>query len=269
MPKVLSLDKSLSLLEVVLQNKEGIGTRALQQKLSYNVATIHNIAMTFCARGYLRQDPASRHFFPGMRLMLLGRHPDYLRAMTASAAPIADEVAERMNESVLLASTDHGRIINLRYIPGKQALRVHEPEDLSDLSYCTGFGKVLLASLSEPELEAYLRDTRLEQFTPNTLVTPEAIRRELLKVRRLGYAETHDEYCEGISAVAVPIHDPWGSIIASIGASAPSLRMRKSGRFQESLQGLQWAAGRIEQIWAHQIRSEPVKKRGARKKEPL
>lgn len=266
MPRVISLDKSLSLLEAVLRSKEGIGTRALQQKLGYNVATIHNIAMTFCARGYLRQDPESRHFSPGMRLMLVGRHPGYLRALTASAAPIADEVALRLNESVLLASTDHGRVINLKYIPSRQALRVQEPEDLSDHAYCTAFGKVLLASLSEPELEAYLRETRLEQFTPNTIAEPSALRRELQKVRQLGYAETHDEYCEGVSAVAVPIHDPWGSIIASIGASAPSLRMRKVGEFEKSLQGLRNAAAQIEHIWSQQRRSEPVKKRGVRKK---
>ncbi len=265
MPKVLSLDKSLSLMEAVFESKEGIGTRALQQKLGYNVATIHNIAMTFCARGYLRQDPQSRHFFPGMRLMLLGRHPGYLHALTVSAAPIVDEVAERLNESVLLAAIDHGRIINLKYVPGKQALRVQEPEDLSDHSYCTGFGKVLLASLSEPELETYLRETRLKQFTPSTIATPKALRTELQRVRKQGYAETHDEYCEGISAVAVPIHDPWGAIIASVGASAPSLRMRKAGQFAKSLKGLRDAAARIEQIWGHQIPSKPTKKRGVQK----
>jgi DNA-binding IclR family transcriptional regulator len=266
MPNLLSLEKSLSLLEAVFQSKDGIGTRTLQQMLGYNVATVHNIARTFCARGYLRQDVESKRFFPGMRLMLLGRHPSYLRSLTASAAPIVEEVAERLNESVLLASIDHGRVINLKYVPGNHALRVQEPEDLSDHSYCTGFGKVLLASLSEPELEAYLRDTPLEKFTRKTIATPQALRKELQKVRRQGYAETHDEYCEGISAVAVPIHDPWGSIIASIGASAPSLRMRKARQFEESLRGLQNAASRIEGIWGQEFHSQPAKKTDGRKK---
>ena len=266
MPKVLSLEKSLSVLEAVFQSKEGIGTRALQQKLGYNVATVHNIAMTFCARGYLNQDPASRHFFPGMRLMLLGRHPSYLRSLTASAAAVVDEISEQLNESVLLGSIDHGRVLNLKYVPGKQALRVHEPEDVSDHSYCTAFGKVLLASLPEAELDAYLRETRLEQFTPNTISTPEGLRAELHKVKKQGYAQTRDEYCEGISAVAVPIHDPWGSIIASIGASAPTLRMRKARQFEESLKGLQSAAARIEKIWGEEMHEGPPKAAASRKK---
>lgn len=266
MPKVLSLDKSLSVLEAVFQSKDGVGTRALEQKLGYNVATVHNIAMTFCHRGYLRQDPTSKHFFPGMRLMLLGRHPSYLRSLTASAAAVVDEVAERLNESVLLGSIDHGRVLNLKYVPGKQALRVHEPEDVSDHSYCTAFGKVLLSSLPEQEFETYLRETKLEQFTPNTIATQDELRRELQKVREQGFAQTRDEYCEGISAVAVPIHDPWGSIIASIGASAPTLRMRKARQFEESLQGLKEAAARIGRIWGDELHAESAKKNGTRKK---
>jgi len=266
MPKVLSLDKSLSVLEEVFQSKDGVGTRALEQKLGYNVATVHNIAMTFCHRGYLRQDPVTRHFFPGMRLMHLGRHPSYLHSLTASASAIVDEVAERLNESVLLGSIDRGRVLNLKYVPGKQALRVHEPEDVSDHSYCTAFGKVLLSSLSEEELETYLREIKLEQFTPNTITTQENLRRELEKVREQGFAQTRDEYCEGISAVAVPIHDPWGTIIASIGASAPTIRMRKARQFEESLRGLQDAAARIGRIWGDELHGESTKKKGARKR---
>jgi DNA-binding IclR family transcriptional regulator len=253
MPKVLSLDKSLSVLEAVFQSKKGIGTRSLEKKLGYNVATIHNIAMTFCHRGYLRQDPLTRHFFPGMKLMLLGRHPSYLRSLTASAAAIVDEIADRLNESVLLGSIDHGRVLNLKYVPSKQALRVQEPEDVSKHSYCTAFGKVLLASLPEAELAVYFKETGLEQFTPHTISTEESLRVELQKVREQGYAMTGDEYCEGISAVAVPIHDPWGSIIASIGASAPTLRMKKPRQLEESLHSLQEAATRIERIWSEEM----------------
>lgn len=261
MPKISSLDKSLSVLEAIFKCKEGIGTRALQQKLGYNVATIHNIAHTFCDRGYLRQDSKSRHFFPGLRLMVLGRHPSYLHALTTSAAAIVNEVAEKLDESVLLASIDHGRVLNLKYVPSKQALRVHEPEDVSDHSYATAFGKVLLTSLSETDLETYFRDHKLQAFTPKTLATPEKLRAELAKVRKQNFASTCDEYCEGVSAVAVAIRDPWGSIIASIGASAPTLRMQKKGHFDENLAALSHAATAIECIWSETMRSDPPKSR--------
>ena len=260
MPKVLSLDKSLSMLELIFQCRDGIGTRDLARRLNFNVATVHNIAMTFCNRGYLRQDPGSKHFYPGLRVMLLGRHPLFLDSLTSSASPIVDELAGRLNESILLGSIDHGRVLNLKYVPSPQALRVHEPEDISDYSYCTAFGKVLLASLPEAELEAYLRKTRLRQFTPKTICNPSGLRDELQKVRNLGCAQTRDEHSQGVSAVAVPIHDPWGMVIASLGASAPTVRMQKAGQFKKTLTELRRATAAIEQIWGEAMENKPQKK---------
>lgn len=237
------------MLEAIFQHRDGIGTRALAQQMQLNVATVHNIAQTFCARGYLRQDPESKVFYPGVRLMLLGRHPTYLRSLSLSAAATVEAVAARLNESVLLASIDHGRIMNLKYVPSSQALRVQESEDMSAHSYATAVGKLLLASFTDSELETYLRETRLEQFTPRTLAAPEKLKEELKKVRQQGYSETNDEFCEGLSAVAVAIRDPWGTIVAGLGASAPTVRLQKKDQWQLTLDELRGAVGEIEKQW--------------------
>ncbi|QYY36878.1 IclR family transcriptional regulator [Ruficoccus sp. ZRK36] len=258
MPRVNTLDKSLSIMEAVFQAPDGIGTRALAAKLDLNVATVHNIARTFCERGYLRQDPKTKLFHPGARIPLMGRHPSGLRPLTLAAGPFVREAADILNESVLLGAIDHGRIINLQYIPSKQALRAHEPEDVSDHSHCTAFGKVLLASLPENELEIYLHHTPLAAFTRNTLNSVDALRAELVNVRQQGYAKTRDEFCEGISAVAVPIHSPWGHVIASIGTSAPSLRMNKDGLFDKCLSTLKKAAQEIETVWGQSVNATPA-----------
>lgn len=249
MPKVSSLDKSLLLLEAVLGSAGGIGTRGLTKLLGYNVATVHNIAMTFCARGYLRQDPLTKRFHPGARLAVLGHQPEGLQHLGELAAPIVESVARDLNESVLLGKIDGNRILNLKYVPSRQALRAQEPEDVSEHSYCTAFGKVLLASLPSGALDNYIRETPLRALTPFTLATPEALLPELDRVRERGYARTKDEYCEGVSAVAVPIRNPWGETIASIGASAPTLRMEKNEQFDLTLKTLREAAASIEEAW--------------------
>jgi len=189
--------------------------------------------------------------------MLLGRHPSFFYSLSASASGVVDELAGRLNESILLGSIDHGRVRNLKYVPSKQALRVDEPADVTDHSYCTAFGKVLLASMPEQDLENYLRDTKFQQFTPNTICDPTDLRRELEKVRRDDYAQAKDEYYEGVSAIAVPIRDPWNSVIASLGASAPSVRMQKAGQFEENLVALRESASTIERIWSEAMCADP------------
>lgn len=249
MPDVLTLDKSLTLLETVFASSNGIGTRTLASRLRMNVATAHNIARTFCKRGYLRQDAASKLFFPGFRMMILGRHPSFLKILTITANNIVEELAASLNESVMLASMNHGQVMNLKYIPSKQALRVQESDDITWTAYCTAVGKVLLSSLSDNEIDDYVQKTPLKRFTTRTISTPLQLKRELKKVREKGYAQTWDEAAEGISAVAVPVRDPWGNIFAGIGTSAPTVRMRKPDYFHSMLKQIKKAATAIELEW--------------------
>lgn len=251
MPLVLTLDKSLLVLEAIVRRPEGIGTRALAQELDINVATAHNIATTFAARGYVRQDEVTRLFHPGVRLMLLSRHADYLRLLTELARPIVQAIAADLKESVMLVTSDHGRMINLEYVPSCQALRAQEPEDVSGVAHCTAFGKLLLAHFDEPALIRYLAEHGLTRHTANTITDPVAFRRELKNVRTQGHSHTRDELCEGISALAVPIRNPWGSVFAALGASAPTVRLQNAEQIASSLNGLQEAADRIERLWAH------------------
>lgn len=250
MPTVLTLDKSLSVLELIVRHPEGIGTRAIAQELGINVATAHNIATTFTTRGYVRQDDVTRLFHAGLRLMLLSRHPAYLRSLTASAQDIVQRLSEELNESIMLASSDHGRLVNLYYAPSRQALRVQEPEDVSGVAHCTAFGKLILAYFDDTSFEAYFSQHGLDRHTEHTITDRTVFEAELKKVREEGYSHTRDELCEGISALAVPIHDPWGSVFGALGASAPTVRLQNREQVEFTLRGLRTAASEIEGRWA-------------------
>lgn len=259
MPRVLTLEKSLSLLEAVLSSRDGVGTRSLAHRLKLNVATTHNIARTFCDRGYLHQDPETKSFRPGVRLILLGRHPSFLRSFTLSVAPVVDGIAEKLNESVLLATIDHGHVLNLKYVPSLQAVKTREAEDMSGHSYCTAVGKVLLASLTAAELECYLRCNPLRRFTSRTICETEKLVKELKTVLARDYATTRDEFCDGLSAIAVPVRDPWGVILASIGASAPTMRLQKTQHFKATLSTLKEAAMSLEEQWSQSRLADVLK----------
>ncbi|EIP97133.1 transcriptional regulator [Opitutaceae bacterium TAV1] len=273
MATVLTLEKSLHVLEAIVRHPEGIGTRPLAQLLGISVATAHNIATTYTRAGYVRQDETTRLFHAGVRLMLLSRHPSYLRSLTNSARAVVHRVAGELNESVMLVTSDHGRLINLEYVPSKQALRVQEPEDMSGVAHGTAFGKLLLAWFSAADLDSYLRQHGLPRHTARTITHEAALRRELAAIREQGFSETHDELCEGISALAVPIRDPWGTVFASLGASAPTVRLNEPAQIRLTLDGLRAAAAEIETLWAHSnppVASDapPGNRRGRPRKNP-
>jgi DNA-binding IclR family transcriptional regulator len=86
--------------------------------------------------------------------------------------------------------------------------------------HCTAAGKVFLAFSA-----ASLRDGPLEQLTPSTVVDRARLERELEAVRDQGYATLVDELEPGLSAVAAPVRDRGGAVIAALTASGASLRL--------------------------------------------
>src|SRR5690606_37878319 len=258
MPTVLTLDKSISLLEAIVRAPQGLGTRALAKQFGLNVATVHNIAMTFVHRGYLRQDEHTRHFHAGLRLHLLGRAPASRQPLVATARRVVQQLSNTLNESVMFVVFEGGhRFTNLAFAPSRQALRVHEPEEMGAFAHCTAAGKILLAQLDAARLDTFLADHALERHTPSTITNRAELDRELNRARVQGYAQSRDELCEGISAYAVPIRDPWGAGFAAIGASAPSVRMTKAETIKTTLDGLRAAAAEIETFLAQTDSAPP------------
>jgi DNA-binding IclR family transcriptional regulator len=258
MPTVLTLDKSLSILEAVVRATDGIGTRALAKEFGLNVATVHNIAMTLVHRGYLRQDEHTRHFHAGLTLHLLGRAPASRQPLITFARRVVQQLSSALNESVMILSFESGhRFTNLAFTPSRQALRVQEPDDMGAYAHCTAAGKILLAQLDEDRLSTFLAHHPLERHTPSTLTTRAALDRELAQVRTQGFAQTRDELCEGSSAYAVPVRDSWGTVFAAIGASAPSVRMTKAETIKTTLNGLRAAAAELEAFLADAIPPPP------------
>jgi IclR family pca regulon transcriptional regulator len=72
-------------------------------------------------------------------------------------------------------------------------------------AYATSMGRVLLAGLPAPELDAYLDRVTMRPFTPRTITDHELLRAELDQVREQGWALVDQELEEGLRSLAAPI----------------------------------------------------------------
>jgi DNA-binding IclR family transcriptional regulator len=91
-------------------------------------------------------------------------------------------------------------------------------------AHATSTGKVLLAALSDADLDALLISP-LPALTPRTITDPAALRRELQRVRARGYATGIEELEPGFMAVAVPVHTRDGQVAAALGIGGPRVRL--------------------------------------------
>jgi IclR family acetate operon transcriptional repressor len=91
--------------------------------------------------------------------------------------------------------------------------------------HTTSTGKVFLAFMGDDERERRLAEP-LEAATPRSVTSPETMRTQLAEIRRRGYAQTLEELEVGLNAVAAPVRQGDGTVIAALSVSGPSFRLR-------------------------------------------
>ena len=85
-------------------------------------------------------------------------------------------------------------------------------------------GKVLLASLPEREVLRLVR-RGIDRFTERTITSIEDLDRQLDSVARDGYVVSFEELEHGLNAVAAPIRDHTGMVVAALSVSGPGYRL--------------------------------------------
>ena len=132
-------------------------------------------------------------------------------------------ISEETGETVRYSALDRDAAVLLFRAKGTQ--RVAVDFQIGDRSpfHCSSIGKVLLAYLDAPAVEAILA-AGLPQVAPNTITNPEAMRAELTAVRAQGYAFDDLEFAPDMRCVAVPVFENGGSVPGGIAISGPSSR---------------------------------------------
>jgi DNA-binding IclR family transcriptional regulator len=124
-----------------------------------------------------------------------------------------------------LCILEAAHVIYIDKIEPVRSVRMVTRIGASNPVHCTSVGKAILAFLPEERVAEVLRRVHLERFTHRTLVTAEALRVEIEKTRRRGYAVDDEELEEGLRCIAVPVLDAQRLPVAAVSVSGPSFRV--------------------------------------------
>jgi DNA-binding IclR family transcriptional regulator len=186
----------------------------------------------------------------GYELVRLARAADPHHGVTEVARPAVTRLRDATNESTSFA-VPRGR-------PGMEIVLQLDPERHVGVASWVGVevplhassaGKLVLAELEADELDAWLAATPLERFTKKTVTSPDALRAELARIRRQGWAELVDELEEGLASLSVAVRRE-GALAGMVGISGPTFRLGRARR-RELLPVVQLAAGVIERALPH------------------
>src|SRR5262249_44383671 len=86
-------------------------------------------------------------------------------------------------------------------------------------AFAASMGRGLLADKSDDELTAWLRENTFRAITAHTIYKPRALRAEILKVRRQGYAFVSQELELGLCSIAGSIRSATGQAVYGLNVS--------------------------------------------------
>jgi IclR family KDG regulon transcriptional repressor len=221
-----SVANSIRLLTSFSGDEDELAITTLAQRLGLAKSTVHRLASTLTAAGFLEQNSDTGRSRLGVALFELGALVRRRMDVANVARPHLRELLEKTGETVQLGIVDHYSVLYVYEMESRRAIRMAAAVGARAPLHCTAVGKVLLAF----QPADYIRETLergLTGFTDKTVTEGDEVLSLLDEVRMRDYAVDDEESEVGLRAVAAPVRNQNGGVIAALGVAAPVQRMNK------------------------------------------
>src|SRR4051812_7229413 len=220
-----SVANSIRLLTSFSGEEDELGITTLATRLRLAKSTVHRLATTLTAAGFLEQSETGKYRL-GVALFELGALVRRRMDVANEARPKLRELLEKTGETVQLGIVDHFSVLYVYEMESRHAIRMAAAVGARAPLHCTAVGKVLLAYQS-PEYVKQLLGQGLKAHTANSVTKREALLAMLAEVAEREHAVDDEESEEGLRAIAAPVRNHTGNVIAALGVAAPVQRMTK------------------------------------------
>ena len=208
----------------LLSDNEFLTVAQVAKLMNINRASSHRFLSTLRELGYADQDDSSRYYLTSKVIQLGMKVLDRFE-IRKIARPFLQELSAKFNETINLGFFNGEEVLTIDKIDSTEILRMDAGIGGGEPAYCTSLGKAILAFIPDEQLDDYLRATALSAFTPNTLISKDKLKEELMQIKEGGYAIDDEELCVGLRCVGAPLFNHSGQAIFAISISGPSIRM--------------------------------------------
>ena len=222
--KVQALDRAFAVLDLLGESDTPLGLAQVSSSLQLHKSTAHRFLMVL-ERHRMVERTSNGKFRLGLRLFDFGNRAIEQYDLRERAQPHLRRLVAETEETAHLCILEGAHVIYIDKIEPARSVRMITRVGASNPVHCTSVGKAILAFLPEERIADILRKTRFERFTHRTIATPEALRVEIEKSRRRGYAVDDEELEEGLRCIAVPLLDAQRQPVAAVSVSGPSFRV--------------------------------------------
>ena len=233
--------KGLAVLESFGTERQRLNATLAAQKAGLTRAAARRHLLTLAHLGYLESDGSWFWLSPKV-LRFSGSYLGSAR-LPRVLQPLLNRLASDtgLSFSVVVLDGDECVIVARSGAGRTTAYGLHLGARLP--AHATSTGRVLLAAKSKPELRTWLGGRDLPRLTPHTVTDARAFRLLVDAVRRQDFAVASEEHELGVHAVAVPLRNMRGEVVAALNGVSTVLR-GDIVRLQADLLAPLWEAAR-------------------------
>ncbi len=215
----IAVERAFAILEAAAGQNGGLTNAEISRQLSIPKSSASYILRTLERGGYLRREAASGRYRLGLKLLNLGRGVLAGYELREIAVVAMRSLVDRTGLTAHLAVLDRSEAVYIEKVEAPGFIKMNTWIGRRMYVHSTSVGKVLVANLPRPDVEAIIREQGFKKRTPKTITTSGRFFAELARVRAQGFAVDDEENSLGARCLAVPVFDDHGNVVAAIGLS--------------------------------------------------
>lgn len=215
-----------ALLEVIAAKDRLHSLQDLVAETGLPKPTLHRMLQQLEGAELLQREGDGRHYGIGTRLRRLAESLLLNDSLHGARHTVLRQLVEEIGESCNLTALSGSEVVYLDRVETAAPLRFYLRSGSRVPLHCSASGKIFLAQMSAAQRRRLLSHAPLQAYTAKTLTDPEALEKEVRRVRKNGFAIDNEEFLPGLLCIAalVPAGDGAASNLC-IAVQAPSMRL--------------------------------------------
>jgi IclR family acetate operon transcriptional repressor len=211
-------ERAIAVLDTLAEAGE-LGTNEVARRTGMTPSTVSRQLGTLAASGLVERNSANGRYRLGLRIVHLANALLARLDVREVARPHLVALVEATGETATLSVPGDEDAVTIDFVPGSHQVQPVSRLGRPSIAHATSAGKVMLAFSGRELPEGPFR-----AYTPRTITDPQALAREIERVREQGWARATGEREPGLTAIAAPVRSSRGELEAVVALQGPSER---------------------------------------------
>ncbi|MQA07542.1 MAG: helix-turn-helix domain-containing protein [Pseudonocardiaceae bacterium] len=215
---IATVERAIAVLNVLAEAHGDLGTNEVARRAGLNVSSASRLLATLAAGELVGRSADTGRYHLGLRLVQLGNVALGRVDLRDVARAHLVALTEATEETATLSIPSEWAAVTVDFVQSTSSVRSVAQLGRPSASHATATGKVFLA------YGGRLADGPLPAYTARTITDREALRGEIEQVSERGWGQAMGERERELNAIAAPVLDPAGQLVAILGLQGPAGR---------------------------------------------